>query len=556
MKLTVENYRGIRRADIELAPLALVCAPNESGKSSIAQAVGAVLCGQPIPLPGVLKSMAGMLVRQGAAKGSVTLESAGGTATVEWPRATLKTTGTPPTVSPVAAGLSSLADMQPVDRGRFLIELLHALPGRDDLARRLEPEGVTAETVDHVWKTIETQGWDAAHAQFKEQGARQKGAWEATTGDRFGTKKAESWLPKNWDADLHGTSEETLQAILTDARDTLNAMIGVAAVDDAERDRLSQLADGLKSAVERKAACESDAAAADVDHKRAQQILAALRKPSAQEETQQCPHCANPVVVRGGKVFAPAGNPVLSDEESLQYQKGIENERAAAERLRQARGDLQSAELDVRKAEDAAKQLSGMRESTHTSAQLDRAREFAASAERRLSAWQQKRRADVAFRSVLETAAIVTALAPDGLRQEVLARTAQQFMREWVRPLADAAGWSPVEIDGDMLLTYGDRAFVLLSESQKFRVRVLLQVAIALRERAAAVVIDAADILDKGGRNGLFRLLAMSKLPALVCMTLDDANNLPDLCALGLGRSYWIERGETRTVEKEMAAAS
>ena len=91
--------------------------------------------------------------------------------------------------------------------------------------------------------------------------------------------------------------------------------------------------------------------------------------------------------------------------------------------------------------------------------------------------------------------------------------------------------------------TYGGTIYLLLSESAKFRVRVVLQIAMAMMDRSQVLVIDAADILDKGGRNGLFKAVKTAGLPVMISMTFDGQELMPDLGKAGIGRSYWIEGG-------------
>ena len=50
-------------------------------------------------------------------------------------------------------------------------------------------------------------------------------------------------------------------------------------------------------------------------------------------------------------------------------------------------------------------------------------------------------------------------------------------------------------------------------------------------------------MLDKRGRNGLFKALEVADVRALVCMTFSKREQVPDLAKAGLGRSYWIEGG-------------
>ncbi len=99
--------------------------------------------------------------------------------------------------------------------------------------------------------------------------------------------------------------------------------------------------------------------------------------------------------------------------------------------------------------------------------------------------------------------------------------------------------------------------YPLLSESEQFRVRVTLQVAIAKMDDSAAMVIDRADILDRQGRNGMMKLLLRTGIPTLVCMTILDPEKdpPPDLAAKGKGQTYWLAKGIATPLNQFMKAA-
>lgn len=548
MKLNIENYRGIKSASLALDGIALVAAPNAAGKSAVAQAVGAVLAGQPVPIPGVLKSMAGMLVRTGASGGFAQLDTDTGTARVDWPRATLKTKGQPPQISAFAAGLELLTpphgspDDAPRQRRRAeaFIELLHAQPVFEDLRARFARDGINEETARAVWETIEKQGWDAAHAQAKETGARLKGQWEAVTGERYGSKKAENYVPDEWEPELANASNELLTAALTDARDALDGMIAVAAIADDERERLQALADALPSRKEAADAAQQALQQATEAHGAAVKAAQALRDPSAQQ-VHECPHCKGPLSITGGRIVA--GTPISNADVAAwaAAQDAVAQTRQSNIHARTLSNEAQAA---VRESEDAATQLAALDKGNATHDQVQHARQAVTIAQGRLDAFTSKTRADRLQNSILQNVAIVSALDTAGVRQDKLHELIHIFLMESINPLSTIARWLQVEISSDLSLSYGGRSWALLSESERYRVRVLLQIAVALREHAAAVVVDAADILDKTGRNGLIKLLMHAAIPAVVCMTLPTPSDVPDLRAANIGESYWIHDGE------------
>ena len=92
-----------------------------------------------------------------------------------------------------------------------------------------------------------------------------------------------------------------------------------------------------------------------------------------------------------------------------------------------------------------------------------------------------------------------------------------------------------VSLNDDLMPTLGGRHYPLLSESEQFRVRVTLQVALSKMDGSDAMVIDRADVLDRKGRNGMMKMLLRTGIPCLVCMTILDPKKdpPPDLAALG-----------------------
>ena len=541
MRLKIENYRGIKNADIDVSRIALICGKNATGKSAIAQSAIAALTGNPMPITGVLKTMAGLFVKSGAASGSVSLESPEGTARVEWPRAVYKTTGTPPVISEIAAGKISLADLEPTKRSEALIAILNALPTFKDLENRLSAEDVSPESITHIWEFINAQGWDAAHTHAKEQGAKLKGAWEATTGERWGLKKAESFVPKNWEPDLAGMSLDSLQALVTDCRASLDAEIAVNAVDQAEYDRIKAIADQLPDRQKEAETLLQISATKRLAYESLNNELSGLKAPGVIEKTTPCPHCGSHVVVRNNAIYLPtdsAPNQVEIDEynnKKLAVAKALSD-------YKQADNELRRVEVLVDQSKTEQAKLANINVSDGDKA-IDQARNLLSVAEQRLNAFQTKTKADRAYKSVIQNEIIVSVLAPSGLRQEVLTRDARRFFSDYVNKFAEIAKWQNLDIDGDMTIRYGDRVYNLLSESEKFRVRALIQIAVANYEKAVAVVVDAADILDKEGRNGLLKILPSH---AVVCMTMNNQDEVPDLSRLNLGLSYWIENGETK----------
>lgn len=577
MQATIKNYRGIQAAVLDISRICLLAGTNEAGKTSAAQALAAALTGEAIPIPGVKKTSAGLLVRSGTASGSIDLVSEAGSAHVAWPTAKVKTEGQAPYASHFAAGLQSIATIDEKDRPKVLAEYLHAVPTRDDLDAQLKDMNLPVAVLDQLWKLIETQGWDNAHAQIKDKGARLKGQWENVTADRYGTKKAENWIPDGYEQDLMGMSEDTLKAVITDARDALEATIAADAVDESRKvdlERLVSLLPGrridlqaaehatidpaLKSQLE-----EGNGFVASISEKRDAIALELRNLPSAEQAAgQPCPECGTVLTVIQGdlaKVTVMPEEEIAARATALeeatkrldavnrliqQHMESTAKIKSSIQSAEQARTDkIRECKRLVAEADQAERELQGM-EAAPTGqasdiAYIEQCRVTLARAESRLKAFTQKREADRLHTAIGQNQALIAKISPEGIRGDVLAKALTGF-NEKMTPLCAAAGWRDVALEPDFSPTYGGTPYMLLSESAKFRVRTMLALAMAAMDRSQAVIIDAADILDKGGRNGLFKALKLAGLSALVTMTMDAKELVPNLGKAKLGASYWI----------------
>ena len=537
MQVEMKNYRGVAEARLTMAPIALVAGPNGAGKSSIAQGIAAALTKNAAPIDGIAKNAAGQLLRDGAKRGNCTVGDDTGSVTANWPGASTSEDGSPPWASEIACGLTSLVDMKPKEAAALLISAIEALPTLEHLQAAL-PD-VDATMLQQVWGAIQTDGWDSAHKRAQERGAKLKGAWEQVTGEKYGSAKADGWRPVG--APEAGTEE--LQAELTDLRGQLEQAIANQAVGQAEVQRLeAQVQAGVdtQATVEK---LDSDIANGNAHADKLTAELGALPKPETVETLAECPHCkGHLVVVSSTQVRAPAEGGITA-EENEQRQAAIDAKRAELQRtnaaLQQLGGQRASALQTISVASAAKKQLGAMPEGGATAEQIQSLRNDITEAEADLRAVAAIQSAEKLHGDIGENQLVINALAPDGVRQTVLAEKMGNFNAALAR-LSGTAGWPVVALADDLSLSLGGRPYILISESEKFRVRVTLQVALADLDGSDVVLIDAADILDRAGRNGLFKMVSSSGMRALVCMTMNQMADVPDLGAAGLGKSYWL----------------
>lgn len=551
MRLAITNVLGCRRAEIELEGIALVCARNHSGKTSIAQAAAAVFAGDPVPYDELRRSHAGMILTSGAASGSVELVARAGTSAVSYPAGKVRTDGTPAVASPYALGRRTLDRLEPAERARVLIDYLKAAPTPEDLAAAAREIGLTEAQIIALQQRVKDLDWDGALADVRQKGTKLKGQWEQVTGEHYGPAKAQSWLPHRWETGLEGASEESLQAALTEAREWHEGAVGSSAVGQAERDRLTALA-------AERPKLEADVEAHQARCKFLHETIVArkaeiqkLPRPAAEEVRHACPLCHGAIIIRAGALALPSA---VSPEENANRATTIALAEQAIATLRAEHlaehEKLSSANGRLRATEIAAKQISTWpAQSPEEPRDLERAREGVARAEERLKAFLAHRDATRIATAIATNAKIQEILAPDGLRQRKLSGAISGFNGVLAAKSA-LARWPTVEIDQELVIYVGGRALVLASKSERWMARVILQVAMAEIDESAALVVDEADILNKSGRNGLIRLLAAAGRPALLCMTMERMDEVPSM--RGRGTAYWIENGVAERVADEV----
>lgn len=541
MKIAIRNYRGIEEAEIDLERIALIAGPNGSGKTSIAQAVAAALTDTAVVVDGVNKGDAGLLLRDGAKRGRCTITSAKGAGAVNWPGASTSVEGNPPKASPIAAGLVSIATMKPKDATMALIAATGATPTRDQLAAAIAEADLPETLVKPVWDSIEEGGWDAAHARAKDKGTRTKGAWEGVTGERYGAARAAAWQAKDTPASVDG-----LDQLLEEQEGALEAAIAGQAVGRAEVEALQASVDAGKQAAEEAETLKIELDAARKHERDLAEQRKALPEPLESEEGMPCPHCSKPVVFDAGALRKPGKghSPAKNAERREKIAATAHGLEVASRRTAEINSKLVLANSKAeigRRAEARLQQMDLDKEGT-TPEQVQAAREAVAETRRQINAVARNAEAAGHAEKIEQIGRLVEILAPTGLRQAAMSEAIGTLNAD-LADICQDGEWPAVQVEPDARITVGGRPFALVAESEQFRAKVALQVAIAERDGSDALVIDAADILDRKGRNGLLSILRTTGIPALVTMTFSDRTDVPNLAGAEIGDSYWIGGG-------------
>ena len=279
--------------------------------------------------------------------------------------------------------------------------------------------------------------------------------------------------------------ENDLLGDLAKAKGDHERAIDEAAVSDAERERLRAEADRAdRSAQRTRTTAVKAAARGRIECETAQAARRALPRPKS-EAGMPCPHCGAFVAIRRISLVETTLDkvePIPPAELKRRRQRDRRGRwrdlATATARCSATRSAVERARRDLDASTAARVQLAALPARVKSPAgQLEETRAAVEAAEARLKGWRQKREADRLRDEISVNEKILDVLAGDGLRAKKLARVLDVFNSATLKPLTDIAGWKPVAIEADMSLTYGGRRYPLLSTSEQYRVRVVLQVA-------------------------------------------------------------------------------
>ncbi len=545
--LSLTNWRAIKHAEIDLSKITAIVAPNERGKTCTIQALQAATTGRIIPIADVPKSLAHRFVRDGTQAAEIILRTEQGQSKILYPSCDSTSTGTPLNISPVAAGTESILDYDKKTRVAKLTDMLKAYPTKAETQAAFQefPDLFVAE-----WEVIEKMGWDTAHNNATKQRTSATGEWKQITGQAYGSKLAQDWKPPEYEPDLDISSEDGLKQQLKKDQDFLDVAKTNQGIAEAELAKLKLQADQLPL-------IEKDLAKAEAEVTNQKDTLAGLEKilaglpPASQPTGCTCPHCGGMVSIAGNGLekltvldeadIAKRARNIADAKESIENLKAV-LKKSEAERNVIAVHKGMAIQAQNRIANVSKKsEVVSPQHIQNLQAKVERAKT-------RLSAWQKRRDAASVQARIATIQKVIDLLSPEGLRLTSLSAKLAGFNRT-LSSVCKAANWPISELifDRDSIsINYDGRHYAFTSESAQFRARVSLQIATAMFVGDAMVFIDRADILDSAGRTGLFRLLASTKIEAVLGMTLskEQAQKYSGTLAGLNGGVWWIENGE------------
>lgn len=555
MKLTVENFRGISTAKIELSDkITLIAGLNHQGKTSLIRALQVLLTAS-TPVKEEL--------REGTAGGSISLSNGEGNfRSVDIPGKPFQA-GKPPECSKYAAGMANLCKVDKKDRPVEFNRVLKAEPDHNELFAALVAEDFDESSAIAVAEQVfgevdcggelvkDGKGWDGAHKHYKEHGAKLKGAWEQHTQQkRWGANIGAEWKPALWTPLIAEAGREALEKAFNTAKAELEEALKAGAVAAHEIAKLKQLAESKEALLAERAEWQDKVKDYETNRKHQEERLRENPAPSAMQTGYECAYCGevnslqNGKLIRGDKTISRAQFEELkAKHEEIRKQaahfKDLHENALLAFRMKNA---------EAQAAIQAEKDLAALEEQPQADpATVESAREAVRKVEGKLALFDKKKTADHLHSRIVENEKIVALLAPEGLRKQKLAESLDAFNAK-LSELCKKAKFPICQIDQELNAVLENdgsgRAYGLAARSERSMIDAIVRLAVAQIENAPVVVFDDADDLLPDHRGGLFMLLAGCGIPAVVgCATAtrDGKPLIPPMAKFGV--AYWVSNG-------------
>lgn len=531
-KIELSNFIGLARADIDTSkPITLIIGRNESGKSSLADAISCAIKGTPQRVKH--KKDLHQLIHEGAAKGRVTLLD-GGEIVGEF-----KLPGGQHDVADGIVGAefldfvlepSAFARQTLPDRRSTLFALTKCRVKADDTERMLIEAGVDPLFAAEIKPSLRS-GFESASKEASGNATQQKGVWKSITGEVWGSTKGETWAPEEVAVQVE---QQEIDDALYDAQALeleLELEIGEAQTTLGEKRQQVRAAQEMASEIEGITTTNQLLARRSVKLEQDELHLVDMQRKlkTAQEAADgesaktvlQCPCCSEKLEMVGGslakhniqaKVVTQAERDavtqyqgyVQSAERAVANSKrDVAQSEAAGERLRQI-GEQQAKAVDPEAIENAEKLITDLKQQ-HAAANAKHQSLLFAKGE----ADTRQQRIDAASKahaSVMAWLEVAEQLSPDGIPAKILS-TAISPVNESLAVLSSMAGWKRVEIGADMEIRCAGRLYGLMSESARWRADTLIALAIAQISELRLIVIDRFDVLDIPGRVQMVGML-------------------------------------------------
>lgn len=555
-KIEISNVLGLARADIACpTPVVLIAGANGAGKSTIADAISLAILGKPRRVEH--KKDLGQLLHNGEKKGRVTLLADGevlGEFRLPKGEHLLADGVKGADFLPYVLTPSLFAGLSDADRRAALFKLTNCKVSPDKTEEMLLELGADPDKASAIKPALRA-GFANASKEAAEQATQSKGAWKAVTGQQWGSDKAEGFaieVPEGpaittemidaVKSELAAISEQITKgtAWLAVQGEKKKQAAGTA----ERRNDLTAKAELLSRANTKKGVTEKELAGWE---KKLAMYNAAYAAAELSANSCACPSCGVALKMAGNKLE------IFTGEKSTDNKAELENEIAKAKEAvsllrRTLQNDVSALTTATNAKADLAKLAVGETADWDQEA-IERGqdaivqfRKDEAALRAKIAAYQD--RLDLIASADKDTAKaagfhadvkawllISAALAPNGIPATIL-KSALAPVNDSLAVLAGMSGWALPVIGDDMAITFGDRAYGLLSESEKWRADTLFALSVAQISDLKLAVIDRFDVLDIPSRGQFLKLLCKlarigSMDTIIICGTMKAAMSKP-----------------------------
>lgn len=564
--IAVNNILGLHHIEADInSPITIFAGNNGAGKSSLQQAVRLALTGQPARIK--LKKDYSKMVADGHKKGSVQLfvDDSQAPFSFSLPDGDHKYGSTLSFAVNHVLDPALFCSLKDDERRNALFALTGIKINTEAVRERLTAREVNMDLAEKVLPLLRS-GFPAAKDTAATNATEAKGAWKATTGETWGSKKADGWaavtpaMPDEKELDQLRQQLTALDTDITGTNEQYGALVERHKQHQEQETQLTPLQALAESLDDEKELLE--AAKAEFDQHLT--IYNNLQERAAEidvEHFQPCPECQTKLVIFDGQIQRAADSPPI-DQEAIDQLPAQSNAVKALKQVmdnHQEKYDKASAAVttlenrhhieavDQGEFEQCKGKLAALNETKDDlkaqlsvlEAQETECKKAAAITENAGKFHQQ----------VTDWLVIADAFAPDGIPGELLNEAMEPFNNR-LRDSATATGWKQVSIGGDMSIEYGRRPYELLSESEQWRVDAMIAEAISNLSGLNLLMLDRFDVLDIGGRGALLKwlegLASASEIDtALLFGTLKNASYQSQFT-----QSVWLKNGSTGKVEQ------
>lgn len=582
MKITqidVKNFQGLHYAALVVSePVLLVSGGNGAGKSSLLDAVAMAITGQPSRV--TLKRDIPQLITEGSKKGSLSVHTSEGLFGTELPATKTAVHFADNPFLQFALDASAFAALDDKTRRKLLFDLTGASAKPQVIAAKLAERGIKPVLIEQV-KPLLLSGFPAASEQAKSFASEARGAWKQITGETYGSAKAENWEPEDLgvtvDPKQLKQAEEALSNVsadLNEAVQTLGARKHEVAQAEQQAAQIAELQETAALLDRRQIKLDRDKADLASWQKQVEQAREAggtkkeglihdmactLQKvtaiyPDIKSETD---YLLARYVAEHGTIGGSEGNPELAKRlpEFQGYVSKLSSAAANSERDLKASLDavtalkaLTSSVVPTAEAiENAETTIMELRQ------QRDKAQAAVSAMDEALKAVSGRealaKQAKEQHEQLKAWSVIADALSPTGIPAEIL-QTALSPVNDLLRDLAKMAGWKEARINGDIEVTYGERLYGLLSESEQWRVDTLLAITVASLSGLRFVTLDRFDVLEPAARPQALKLLLQCTSKELLDQAIMAGTMKEPMSKLPKGmQQAWIAEGVIANAE-------